>query len=281
MNSLAGKLSLCWGSMEGVEFVEFLDAAAAAGFHAVTLNSALYENAISAGLSEQDIGRLLEDSNLKVSGIDPLFNWLPSSISLEGDNVISRCTRASVDEIFHIAHIAGTDLVNAPLGLATPDSEQQIIDCFAALCERAAREELRVSLEFMPFNQVSDLGTAARIVTGAGLANGGIMIDCWHHHRSGGSAEDILDIPPELFFALQLDDAIPEPMDDMLEETLNHRLLPGEGCIDLLQTLRNLQDIGAKIVYDVEVFKAPLRSMSPKERASVIFEYANAVVQRL
>jgi sugar phosphate isomerase/epimerase len=279
MNALTGQLSLCWGSMEGVELVEFLDAAANAGFHAVTLNSPLYENAISTGLSDKDIGHLLEDNNLRVSGIDPLFNWLPSSINLGGDDIISRCTRATIDEIFHIAHIAGTDLINAPLGLATPESEQQIIDCFAALCERASKEKLRVSLEFMPFNKVSDLATAARIVTQAGFDNGGIMLDCWHHHRSGGTADDILNISPELFFALQLDDAMSHPMEDILEETLNHRLLPGEGCIDLVRTLGNLKDIGAKLVYDVEVFKAPLRSRSPKERANLMFKYANAVVQ--
>lgn len=69
------------------------------------------------------------------------------------------------------------------------------------------------------------------------------------------------------------------PMEDILEETLNHRLLPGEGCIDLVQTLGNLKDIGANLIYDVEVFKAPLRSRSPKERANLMFKYANAVVQ--
>lgn len=279
MNSLAGKLSLCWGSMDGVALVEFLQSASEAGFQAVTLNSALYENAIDSGLSAKDIGRLLEDNNLSVSGIDPLFNWLPSAVNLEGDDVISRCTRATIDEVFHLAHVAGTDLVNAPLGLATPDSEQQIIDCFATLCERASQEDLRVSLEFMPFTQVSNLAAAARIVSQAGSENGGIMFDCWHHHRSGGKADDILDFPPELFFALQLDDAMSDPMEDILEETMNHRLLPGEGCIDLVQTLRNLDKIGARIVYDVEVFKAPLRSSSPKERANLMFEYANAVVQ--
>ena len=281
MNSLAGKLSLCWGSMEGVELVAFLGAAAAAGFPAVTLNSALYENARRTGLGDRDIGRLLQDHNLEVSNIDPLFNWMPSAIKLDGDDAMSQCTRATADEIFHIAHVAGTDLVNAPLGLATPESEQQIIDCFAVLCERAATEELRVSLEFMPFNQVSDLGTAARIVTQAGCSNGGIMIDCWHHHRSGGSAEDILHIPPELFFALQMDDAMSDPMEDILEETLNHRLLPGEGCVDVAQILRNLADIGAQVAYDVEVFKAPLRQRSSLERAQLMFQYANAVVQKI
>ena len=225
--SLPGQLSLCWGSMEGVGFRDFLATAANAGFDAVTLNSALYEEAADAGFSDRDIRNLLQDLNLSVSGIDPLFDWLPQAARLDGDDAISRCTRATAAEVFHIALAAGTDLVNAPLGLATPESEQQIVDCFGALCEQAAAQNLRVSLEFMPFTAVRDLATAARIIEQAGCDNGGIMFDCWHHHRAGGSPDDVLDIAPRRFFALQLDDARAEPMDDMVEETLNHRLLPG------------------------------------------------------
>lgn len=275
------KLSLCWGSMEGVNFVEFVNTAAQAGFEAITLNTALFEDATAGKISAQDVQQLLKDNNLIVSDIDPLFNWLPTSLELPGDDVISRCTRASAEEVFELAHIMGTDLVNVPLGMATPASEQEIVDCFGALCERAAKEQLRVCLEFMPFNQVSNLATAARIVGSAGCDNGGIMLDCWHHHRSGGTAEDILTVPGEKFFALQIDDALPEPMEDMIEETLNHRLLPGEGCIDLVAMLRNLQSQGAELIYDVEVFKDPLRSKSASERAQLMFDSTHSIVQRL
>jgi sugar phosphate isomerase/epimerase len=274
------RLSLCWGSMEGMPLEIFLQAASGAGFKQVTLNSMLFEDALASGFSEQDIKTLLDEHGLGVSGIDPLFNWLPSSVRLDGDDGMSRITRASREDIFHIAHVVGCDLVNAPLGLANPDSEQQIVDCYAILCEQAASEGLRVSLEFMPFNQIADLDTALRIVTQANCDNGGIMLDCWHHHRSGGHPDDLLQIPGDKIIALQLDDAMAEPMDDILDETLNHRLLPGEGCIDLPRLLQNLATIGANVVYDVEVFKDSLRRKTPKERARVMFESANALVNK-
>jgi len=280
-NPLTGELSLCWGSMEGVDLQQLASAAAGSGFRAITVNAPLYLDAVSDGMSDPDIGRLIEDRGLRVSGVDPLFNWLPNSMRLDGDDVMSRCTQASVEEIFHIAHVTGTDLVNAPLGLAMPDSEQQIVDCFGHLCEQAAAEQLRVSLEFMPFTEVSNLAIAARIVAQANCANGGIMFDCWHHHRSGGKSSDVLAVPGEKFFALQLDDAMSDPMEDILEETLNHRLMPGEGCIDLLQILRNLESIGAALVYDVEVFKAPLRTKTPAQRARLLFESSNTIIQQI
>lgn len=274
-------LSLCWGSMEGVGFDAFLSSAANAGFKSVTLNTALYLEARSGGLSDKDITRCIGDYGLSVSDIDPLFNWLPGAVTLEGNDAISVCTQSSIQDVFHLAHVAGTDLVNAPLGLASPDSEQEIVDCFAALCEQANKEGLRVSLEFMPFNQVSNLETAARIVKQAGCANGGIMFDCWHHHRSGGSPDDILDVPGEFFFAMQMDDALEQPMDDIMEETLNHRLLPGKGCIDLVRTLQNLRATGADVIYDIEVFNKEITSLDTENRARLMYESANAVVARL
>ncbi|ARN74267.1 sugar phosphate isomerase/epimerase family protein [Oceanicoccus sagamiensis] len=277
---LWGELSLCWGSMDGVDFSTFLASAAEAGFKVVTLNNALYLQAKSSGLSDQEITQSLRDHGLSVSNIDPLFNWLPSAVELPGDDPISICTRVSLEEVMHLAHVAGSDLLNAPIGLASPNSEQEIVDGFGALCERAEQEDLRVCLEFMPFNQVSNLETAARIVKQAGCKNGGIMFDCWHHHRGGGTAEQILSVAGEHFFAVQLDDALVQPMDDIMDETLNHRLLPGEGCIDVLQMVRNFNAVGAEVVYDIEVFKDSMRSLSPLERARQMFHSTHAIVSQ-
>ncbi|MGB1140530.1 MAG: sugar phosphate isomerase/epimerase family protein [Halioglobus sp.] len=271
MADLSGKLSLCWGSMEGVPLKPFIETAATAGFEAITLNSVLFEDALRDGWREADIKQLLLDNGLRVSGIDPLFNWLPSSVQLAGDDVMSRITQAGVDDIIRIAHTVGADLVNAPLGLASPDSEQEVVDSFGALCDRLATEGLRTSLEFMPFTAVADLPTALRIVMQANRNNGGIMLDCWHLHRSGGTPDDVLAVPGEKLMGLQLDDAMPQAMGDVVEETLNYRLLPGEGCIDLQRLLGNLKTIGARVAIDVEVFKDSLRQLEPTERAAALY----------
>lgn len=268
----AADLGLCWGSLDGVDVLTFLRSAADAGFTGVTLNTALYEDALATGLAPADVRALLDDLGLHVTDIDPHFNWLPGSIALPGDDVIARCTRATERQVFDLAHAVCTDLVNAPPGLAMPEGEQEVVDAFGALCERAAAEGLRVSLEFMPFSRVTDLAFAQRIIAGAGSANGGIMLDCWHHHRGGGSAGDLLAVPGAMLFAVQLDDALPEPMQDMLEETLNYRLLPGEGCIDLPAYVAALRAIGAAPVCDVEVFKDTLRAAAPAERARQLFQ---------
>ncbi len=261
------RLALCWGSLEGANLAQLVEAAAVAGFNGITVNTAMYEDALKAGQTPADIRTLLTVHDLQVSNVDPLFNWLPSSTPLAGEDIIARCTRASAAEVIRVAQELGTDLVNAPLGFAQPESEQQVIDCYGALCEQAAAQGLRVSLEFMPFTAVDSLATAARIVSAAECANGGIMFDCWHFHRSGGTPDDLLAVDGEKIIAVQLDDALPTPMSDMIEETLNHRLSPGEGCIDLAAIFCNLQRIGVQAIYDVEVFQEELRALEFKIKA--------------
>jgi len=80
---------------------------------------------------------------------------------------------------------------------------------------------------------------------------------------------------------MQLNDAMPTPKEDIIQETLYHRLLPGEGCIPLVETLQNLKTIGAQVAYDVEVFKDKLRSLEPQQRANILFNSAEKICSQV
>ena len=71
---------------------------------------------------------------------------------------------------------------------------------------------------------------------------------------------------------------VEEVLDKRMEATLNHRLLPGEGCIDLPTYVSALREIGAEPVYDVEVFKDSLRGLPAAERARQLYESCRVVL---
>ncbi len=104
------------------------------------------------------------------------------------------------------------------------------------------------------------------------------MVDCWHLHRGGGGADDLLEIPGNLIFAMQIDDARSEPLPDIIEETMNQRLPPGDGCIDLPRVIRNLRSIGAEVYVDVEVFNESLRALPAGQRARSLYKATAAVL---
>jgi sugar phosphate isomerase/epimerase len=123
-----------------------------------------------------------------------------------------------------------------------PD-ERRLTDRFGELCDAAAQLGLTANLEPMPWTDVKTIVQAARILTAAGRANCGVLIDPIHFDRAGSRVADIAAVPPEWFRYLQLCDApVERPADTagLLFQARAERLFPGEGGLDLRGILRAL-----------------------------------------
>ena len=106
---------------------------------------------------------------------------------------------------------------------------------------------------------------ACAIVRQAARDNGGILLDSWHHFRAGTANAVIAQIPGRHYFGVQLNDAPARPGADMVEETMNSRLLPGDGDIDLVDLIRQLDRSGSNAPIGVEVFSTTLWRLSAEE----------------
>ena len=146
-------------------------------------------------------------------------------------------------------------------------SLETVAEHFAGLCDRAAVFGADVHIEFAPESGVPDLASAWAMVQLAGRPNGGILFDTWHFHRSGSSAELLASIPGDRIMAVQVSDAGPEIIGSMWEDTLHHRLLPGDGCIDLAGVRRILTGTGGLGLVGPEVFSDDLAAMAPADAA--------------
>jgi sugar phosphate isomerase/epimerase len=184
---------------------------------------------------------------------------------------------AGEDALFAIADALGARSINAalpdPRGLAIA----RIADAFGALCERAARHGLLVTLEFLPWTPIGDAATAARVVAAAGAANGGVMLDAWHWMRSGG---DLAGVDATRVFGIQLCDAPAEADADPIDETLHRRLLPCEGDADLVGLLAHLARGGCRAPIGVEVFSDALAAAPVDEIARRCAEAARGCLAR-
>ncbi|WP_295850559.1 TIM barrel protein [uncultured Xylophilus sp.] len=118
----------------------------------------------------------------------------------------------------------------------------RLVDRFGVICDLAGQFGLVVDLEFMRFRVLANLGQAVALVTKAGRANGKVLLDLLHFHRSGGTAEQLAATPGELFGSVQLCDArLADPGDAaIVAEAREGRLLPGEGELPLLDYLNAL-----------------------------------------
>ena len=77
------------------------------------------------------------------------------------------------------------------------------------------------------------------VVSAADRPNGGLAFDTWHYLR-GARDDALLDqIPGDRIFVVQINDAAAEPVGSLLNDTLNHRRMPGEGDFDLAACCRS------------------------------------------
>lgn len=250
-----GELTLSALTLRAAGFEDRVRAAAAAGFTGIGLRGDDYLAARAAGLDDAALRRIIAEAGLRVTEVEFLRDWTG------GDGEASEHERT----LFHVADLFGADRVHA--GLFEPRPLGETIAAFARLCRRAERHRLSVALEFMPYSALPAPGAAWEVVSGAGRPNSGILVDAWHYHRCGPSAAELLDVPPERVVAVQLNDAAPQPFADLREESRHHRLLPGDGVIDLSGLLRLLTERGVVAPVAVEVPSDELDALEAAEAA--------------
>ena len=107
---------------------------------------------------------------------------------------------------------------------------------FAALCDATAPFGLSCDLEPMPWTCVPDLATAMRVVGDAQRPNGGLLVDAIHFYRAPNTLAQVESLPRGWLHYAQICDAtVPPPAtrDGLIHDARCHRLLPGEGGLDL------------------------------------------------
>jgi sugar phosphate isomerase/epimerase len=226
----SARLSLAHLTVLDAHPLELIDAAVAGGFDAVGLRLVRPTGAVATtpvvgdeALIRQLLGRL-RDTAIAVLDVE--------SIWIEPDTDV-----AALRPALEVGQRLGARNV---LTMGNDPDEARLTDCFARLCEEAARFDLRVNLEFAAFTRAPSIQAAQRIVDRAGQANGGILIDALHLARSGGTPADIRRIDPRRLAYSQLCDARgPRPATDdaLRREARLDRHYPGTGDLPLTEIL--------------------------------------------
>jgi sugar phosphate isomerase/epimerase len=149
----------------------------------------------------------------------------------------------------------------------TPCELDTLTERFAELCDDAANHtDATVAYEFMPFDvNVGTLDAALQLVEGANRRNGGLAIDTWHMGKLGIAPDDLRRIPLQYLSWVELSDGQHQNMDDLVDETVNHRRLPGEGEFDLPGYVDAAREVGYQGPWGVEVISEEIRSLPIEE----------------
>ncbi|MCY3647790.1 MAG: sugar phosphate isomerase/epimerase [Chloroflexi bacterium] len=263
-------LVLCLGAVGTATFDERVRAARANGFAGLSMWMSHYDEARAEGLSNAEMRAILDREGVVLAMLEYITAWAEGpanrdAIEEETARICGIAEELGSDTVLAVTMEPSTDPAAAPEGLAIA-------------CDVAARHGQRLGVEFLPWTGIPNLATAWPIVRDADRPNAGLVLDAWHWFRSGPDPDLLRTIPGEKVIHLQISDAPADPDPDVVAETIGHRLLPGQGDIDLPGLLRILDDTGRQCPTAVEVFSDWLRSHPIEEGARLASEAARSVL---
>ena len=137
--------------------------------------------------------------------------------------------------LFEAAAVFGAHHIKVGNIPGTPCELPRLIDEFAALCADAAQHtDAKIATSSCHSTSTSTRSTRrSNWSAGAAAANGGLAIDTWHMGKLGIAPDELRRIPLEQLVWVELSDGQYADMDDPIDETINHRRLPGEGEFDI------------------------------------------------
>ena len=244
------RLSLAYLTVNGAHPVEHIEAAAAAGFDAAGLRILAPSH---VPMAHAVIGNkpMIPTSGALASG--PASRILDIEVFTLGANPDGGVFLPALETAAQI----GARYVQAVV--EDPDP-QRAVDTFAALCDAAAKFDLRVALEFMRFRQLQTIEAASALVSMAGRENGAVLVDALHLSRSGGSPADVAAVRGAhcLHATLRCPGEAP-PFDELVHEARNERLHAGEGALwldELLDALPDNVPISVEVPRSIDARKA-------------------------
>jgi sugar phosphate isomerase/epimerase len=267
-NGSADLLALYWTTSGPVEvhggrewslfdLRERCEQAARVGFRGIGIWHADLEHVLERR-TLADVRTLLDDHGLEYLELECLLDWF-----LDPSDERRRAADATRGLLFRAAaaldahHIKVANIFSRPCPLPV------LIQRYAELCAEAAeRHGARMVYEFMPPDvNVRDLDTALRVVEGAGTANAAVAIDTWHMAKLGIGPDELRRIPPGLLGWFELSDGQYENLPDPVDETVNHRALPGEGEFPIRDYVAAARAAGYDGPWGVEVLSEELRAL--------------------
>ena len=223
--------------------LEYLEAAAAAGYNGVGLRLARsplfpFYPVVGNAVLIREMKRALASSGLAV--LDILSFYLQPATDVDS---------------FAASLELGAEL-GARYALVAGDDENwaRLRDNLGRFCDVAGRFGVAAAVEFAVIRPLATLSQTLRLLSEIGRKNAVVCLDPLNFVRSGGSAALLRGLDPRLFPYAQISDGVLGPGEPDLSKlgrmSPNERRMPGEGMLplrDILDALRRLgQDAAAE-----------------------------------
>ena len=234
-------------------------AAAAAGFTCFGADAYSIDRFVRDGGRVEDLAERIEAVGMRTFELPTLMV-----------NADAEATRGEIARLLGHARVLEPAFVqlniDSEIDDVVLDGLRRAGDAFGALGARLA-------IEYLPWlPAIKDLRSTLELLARARVDGAGVLVDTWHFTESGDTWSELEALPLEALTYVQFDDHPPLESDDLVDETLMRRAMPGEGRFELARFCDVIRSKGYTAPVSVEILSAETRGMALDEFARRAFE---------
>jgi len=178
-------------------------------------------------------------------------------------------TMQGARELARVARVLRPDWVMAN-DFSTSGDPGQVDECAAILADTGAG----LGFEFLPFTPMASLAATFEYVDGARAAGAraAVIVDTWHVFRGPDGLDGLEQLKLDDVAYVQFDDALPMAGDDLMEETLHRRVMPGQGEFPLTEFCDRMRARGYDGPVSVEILSSDWRARPLPQFVTATYE---------
>lgn len=166
------------------------------------------------------------------------------------------------------AEALGARILQVNMAADTPAARLAALEQACRITEGTG---LKLALEYMPTTGLSTLAQTVEIVDAVGHDRAGALVDIWHHSHDPQGWETLATCPLSAIAYAEFCDAPPPVSDDLTDEMMHRRLMPGEGVLDCARFADVLHNRGFNGIVSVEVLNREWRDRPLEDFAQACF----------
>ncbi|MEM9281093.1 MAG: sugar phosphate isomerase/epimerase [Verrucomicrobiota bacterium] len=267
------KLSLNASTIKPTPLLEKIKAAGEAGYRGIELWAVdIYEH-VGRGGEVSEVEKALSDYGLEVPAFIAVRAWG------DAEGVEYRVAMEEARRRFELAARVG-----APLVICTPPVEKPGFDHlhegYNGLLQIGRETGVQAVLEYISFfKSLNNLPDAVTVMERTGASDTVTILDAFHNWNNRTTLEDVKAIPLDRVSHYHINDA-PDGIPSG-QQNDSHRVMVGDGIIDLKAELTALKEKGYDKWLSLELFNEEWWAKDPLETAKVGIERMKALCEEV
>jgi sugar phosphate isomerase/epimerase len=228
---------------------EQVHAAAAAGYRLFGPDLFSLLQLEQQGTTVEVLASQIADAGMRCFEIAALGIYDDRDMTLQGARDLARIARALRSEWV---------MVNGFAELSSPGIPALLDECAALMADAGTG----MGFEFLPFTPMASIASTLEFVQRARAvgARAGVIVDTWHVFRGPDGLDGLEQLKLDDIAYVQFDDALPVTGDDLMDETLHRRAMPGSGEFPLAEFCSRVRARGYDGPVSVEILNADWRA---------------------